>query len=97
MKVNKGLPFLIILGMSFLSSEKIVIDPDEQMAIDKHSGYDLINPPPLTLRLPSTPWIIPLSMPKRIRTSKPLMLKQTGAPALAGYLLPGPVMAAVRD
>ena len=26
MKVNKGLPFSIILGMPFLSSEKIVID-----------------------------------------------------------------------
>ena len=66
MKVNKGLPFSIILGMPFLSSEKIVIDPDEQTAIDKCSGYDLINPPPLTLRPPSTPQIIPPPTPKKI-------------------------------
>ena len=48
MKVNKGLPLSIILGMPFLSSEQILIDSSEQTAIDKHSGYDLMNPPLLT-------------------------------------------------
>ena len=50
MKVNKGLPFPIILGMPFLSSEQIVIDSHERKAIDKHSGYDLLNPPTLIVR-----------------------------------------------
>ena len=44
MKVNKGLSFPIILGMPFLSSEQIVIDTHGQMAIDKCSGFDLLNP-----------------------------------------------------
>ena len=81
--------------MPFLSSEKIVIDPDERTAIDKHSGYDLINPPPLTPRPTSTLQVIPLPTPKKIQTPKPPMLKQTRASVLAGYLLPCPVMAAV--
>ena len=50
MKVNKGLPFPIILGMPFLSLEQIVIDSHEQKAIDKHFGYNLLNPPPSTVR-----------------------------------------------
>jgi hypothetical protein len=45
MKVNKGLPFPIILGMPFLSSEQIVIDTQERATVDKQSGFDLINPP----------------------------------------------------
>ena len=49
MKVNKGLPFPIILGMPFLSSEQIVIDSHERKAIDKCSGYDLLNPPTLII------------------------------------------------
>jgi hypothetical protein len=50
MKVKKGLSFPIILGMPFLSSEQIVIDTHEQIAIGKQSGFDLLNPPP------QTPW-----------------------------------------
>ena len=50
MKVNKGLSFPIILGMPFLSSEQIVIDTHERTAIDKRSGFDLLNPPPRTPR-----------------------------------------------
>ena len=35
--------------------------------------------------------------PKKIWVPKPPTLEQTGMPALAGYLLPGPIMAAVQD
>ena len=45
MKENKGLPFPVILGMPWLSSEKILIDSHEWMAIDKCTGYDILNPP----------------------------------------------------
>jgi hypothetical protein len=43
-KVNTGLPVPLILGMPFLSSKHIVIDVHKCTAIDKRSGYDLINP-----------------------------------------------------
>ena len=95
MKVNKGLPFPIILGMPFLSSEQIVIDPDERTAIDKRSGYDLLNPLPFSPQAQNTPWVTPPPTPKRIRTPKLPILEQTVAPALAGYLLPSPIMAAI--
>jgi hypothetical protein len=66
MKVNKGLPFPIILGMPFLSSKHIVIDAKEQTAIDKRSGYDLINPPSLSPLAQNTPWVTPPPTPKKI-------------------------------
>jgi hypothetical protein len=97
MKVVKGLPFPIILGMPFLSAEHIVIDSHERTAIDKRSGHDLLNPPPITPRARSAPWVTPPPTPKKVRIPKPPTLEQTGAPALAGYLLPGPIIAAVRD
>jgi hypothetical protein len=70
MKVNKGLPFPIILGMPFLSSEHIVIDPHERTAVDKHSGYDLLNPPPPNPWVRSIPWVTPLPTPKKTRMPK---------------------------
>jgi hypothetical protein len=97
MKVNKGLCFPIILGMPFLSSEQIVIDTHKRTAVDKRSGHDLVNPPPLKPRAKSTPWVTPPPTPKKVRIPKPPTLENTGPPALAGCLLPGPVMAAVRD
>jgi RNase H-like domain found in reverse transcriptase/Reverse transcriptase (RNA-dependent DNA polymerase)/Integrase zinc binding domain len=95
MKVNKGLPFPIILGMPWLSSEQILIDPHERTAIDKRTGYDILNPP-LTTRARTAPRVTPPPTPKKTRVIKPLTLEETGTPALAGYLLPGPIMAAVR-
>ena len=94
MKVNKGLPFPIILGMPFLSSEQIVIDSYERKAIDKRSGYDLLNPPTLIVRARMAPPITPPPTPKKIKTPKPSTPPQ---PALAGYLLPDPIIAAVLD
>ena len=97
MKVNKGLSFPIILGMPFLSSEQIVIDAHERTAIDKCSGFDLLNPPPRMSQTLGTQRTIPPPTPKKIRVPKTPTLENSGAPALAGYLLPGPIMAAVRD
>jgi len=97
MKVNKGLSFPIILGMPFLSSEQIVIDTHEQTAIDKHSGFDLLNPPPQTCWPQGTQWHTPPPTLKKTRTPKLPTLENSGTPALAGCLLPRPIMAAVRD
>src|ERR1700676_5636394 len=41
--------------------------------------------------------VTPPPTPKKIRPPKPPMLENSGAPALAGCLLPGPIMAAVQD
>ena len=97
MKVNKGLPFPIILGMPFLSSEQIVIDTQERTAVDKWSGFDLINPPLPKFQAQGIPRETPPPTPKKSRTQKPPTLRNSGAPSLAGYLLPGPIMAAVQD
>ncbi|KAJ7823765.1 hypothetical protein B0H13DRAFT_1484103, partial [Mycena leptocephala] len=42
-KVNIGLCVPLILGMPFLSAEHIVIDSAERSAIDKRTGFDLLN------------------------------------------------------
>jgi hypothetical protein len=96
MKVNKGLPFPIILGMPWLSEEQIVMDLHECIAIDKCTSYDLLNPP-LTTWACTTPWVPLPPTPKKIRVPKPPTLEETGASTLVGYLLPGPVMATVWD
>ena len=43
-KVNTSLPVPLILGMPFLSSQHIIIDPELRTAKDKSTGYDLLNP-----------------------------------------------------
>jgi hypothetical protein len=70
MKVNKGLSFPIILGMPFLSSKQIVIDTHEWMAIDKWSGFDLLNPPPQTPQPQGKQQVIPPLTPKKNSDSK---------------------------
>ena len=97
MKVNKGLPFSIILGMPFLSSEQILIDSSERTAIAKCSGYDLLNPPLLTAQARAVTRSIPPPTPKKVRVPKAPTIEMAEAPALAGYLLPSPIMAAIRD
>ena len=74
--------------MPWLASQQILIDLHEWMAIDKHMGYDILNPPPLGM------WAcvaLHRTLPpilKKILVPKP--------PALVGYLLPGPIMATVQ-
>jgi hypothetical protein len=94
-KVNKGLSFPIILGMPFLSSECIVIDTHKQMAINKHSSFDLPNPPPQTHWLSSTQWATPPPTPKKIQTPRSPTFKNSGAPVPAGCLLLAPNIATV--
>ena len=97
MKVNKGLAVPIILGMPWLSSEQILIDLHEWTAVDKRMGYNILNPPPHVTRACTTTQVPPPPTPKKIRVPKPPTLEETGPPALAGYLPPGPIMAAMQD
>ncbi|PPQ73870.1 hypothetical protein CVT25_008502 [Psilocybe cyanescens] len=73
-KICDLLPVPIILGMPFLSSEQIVIDPENRTAIQKSSNYNLLNPqvperiwqpekftPPPTLPRPKRPPSIPFN------------------------------------
>ena len=94
-KVNTGLPVSLILGMPFLSSQHIVIDSNARTAKDKRTGYDILNPiiptrtwAPERTTPPPTP---PKSTPPPVKR-----LEDASEPALAGYLLPAPIMAAVR-
>jgi hypothetical protein len=93
-KVNVGLPVSLILGMPFLSSEHIVIDTQARTAIDKRVNHDLLNPPQL-LREKRVPVIKPV--PKQKTETPKVACKSQPTPALAGYLLPAPLMAAVRE
>jgi hypothetical protein len=85
----------LILGMPFLSSEQIVINTHEQMAIDKWSGFNLFNPPPQTPQPQGKQQVIPPLTPRKIQTPKPPTLRNSGTPVLAGCLLPRPIMSAV--
>jgi hypothetical protein len=95
-KVNTGLPVSLILGMPFLASQHIVIDPNTRTAKDKRTGYDLLNP-----KIPMRSWaperLVPPPTPPRARRPPIKALETASEPALAGYLLPAPIMAAVRE
>ncbi|KAF8177028.1 hypothetical protein BJ912DRAFT_799453, partial [Pholiota molesta] len=101
-KVCVGLPIPIILGMSFLSAERIVIDTELRTARDKATGYDLMRTDPI----PPRPIVSPPT-PKNKHTKPtvtPAVLTDSlnlpsmpSEPPLAGYLCPGPVLAAVRE
>ncbi|KAG6901289.1 hypothetical protein C0995_014033 [Termitomyces sp. Mi166 len=43
-KVNAGLPVPLLLGIPFLSAEKLVLDVEANMAINKRTGFDIVNP-----------------------------------------------------
>ena len=95
-KVNIGLPVPLILGMPFLSSHHIVIDSESRTAKDKNTGYDLLKP-----EVPTRKWaperVTPPPTPPRTPQPPIRTLEEASEPALAGYLLPKPIMAAVRE
>ncbi|KAJ7910178.1 hypothetical protein B0H13DRAFT_613714, partial [Mycena leptocephala] len=64
-KVNIGLCVPLILGMPFLSAEHIVIDSAERSAIDKRTGFDLLNNPSHPPRQWMPEWVTPLPTPKK--------------------------------
>jgi hypothetical protein len=82
--------------MPFLSSHHIVIDSNTRTAKDKRSGYDLLHP-----RIPAREWalerVVPPPTPPKTRQAPITTLQNASEPALAGYLLPAPIMAAVRE
>ena len=95
-KVNTGLPVPLILGMPSLSSEHIVIDPNSRTAKDKRTGYDLLHPV-----IPTRTWaperVVPPLTPPKTHQKPIATLEDASEPALAGYLLPAPIMAAVCE
>ena len=95
-KVNTGLPVPLILGMPFLSSKHIVIDPNAQTAKDKQTGYDLLHPV-IPIRRWAPERVVPPPTPSKPCQAPAIMLEDVSEPALAGYLLPAPIMAAVRE
>jgi hypothetical protein len=95
-KVTTGLPVPLILGMPFLSSQHIVVDANARTAKDKRTGYDILNPViPLRPRAPA--YTVPPPTPPKLRAPPIKTLETASEPALAGYLLPAPIMAAVRE
>ena len=95
-KVNTGLPVPLILGMPFLAAQHIVIDSEARTAKDKRTGYDLLNP-----EIPKRVWApertVPPPTPPKSRQQPNPTITSVSEPALAGYLLPAPIMAAVRE
>ena len=95
-KINVGLPVPLILGMPFLSSHHIVIDSEAQTAKDKQTDFDLLNP-----EIPTRKWaparVVPPPTPPKAHKPVTRSLETASEPLLAGYLLPAPIMAAVRE
>ena len=95
-KVNTGLPVPLILGMPFLLSQHIVIDSESRTAKDKRTGYDLLHP-----EIPKRRWaperVVPPPTPLKVHQPPIKDLESASEPALAGFLLPAPIMAAVRE
>ncbi|KIJ36104.1 hypothetical protein M422DRAFT_261651 [Sphaerobolus stellatus SS14] len=96
-KVNVGLPVELILGMPFLSAHHLIIDTHARTAIDQHVGYDLISPPTPLPTTKEKPHVTPPPTPKKPKKARPLTFENAPPPTLAGYLLPQPIMAMVRD
>ncbi|KAF5378447.1 hypothetical protein D9615_007045 [Tricholomella constricta] len=94
-KVLDDLPVAIILGMPFLASRHLVIHPLKRTVCDERTGYDLMNPPTYPPRIWALERVTPPPVPKKEpRSATPL--RTVSEPALAGYLLPAPIMAAVQ-
>ncbi|KAG6895964.1 hypothetical protein C0993_008933 [Termitomyces sp. T159_Od127] len=54
-KVNVGLPVPLILGIPFLSAEKLVLDINDNTAVDKRTGFNIVNACPLSSPLTHPP------------------------------------------
>jgi len=94
-KINAGLPVPLILGLPFLTAEDIIIDVKNRLANPRNSDYNLVNP--IIPKRPNTPITIHTPIiPERQKKAK-VNLDNLSEPALAGFLLPGPIMAAVRE
>ena len=100
-KVNTGLPVPLILGMPFfffffLATQHIAIDSNAHTTKDKRTGYDLLNP-----KIPKSAWapkrVVPPPMPPKTCQQPNTTLVSVSEPALAGYLLPAPIMAAICE
>jgi hypothetical protein len=64
-KVNVGLCIPLILGMPFLSGEHIVIDSVCRTAVDKRTGFELLNNPTHPPHQWGPEWTVPAPTPKK--------------------------------
>ncbi|KAK6984159.1 hypothetical protein R3P38DRAFT_2413233, partial [Favolaschia claudopus] len=71
-KVNVGLCIPLILGMPFLAAEHIVIDSEQRTAVDKRTGFDLLNNPLYPPRQWQPEWVIPPPTPKKPKRKPPV-------------------------
>lgn len=83
--------------MPFIVGCHIVIDAEAHTAIDKHVGYNILNQPSIPPHIWVPEHVVPPPTPKKPQVLPPKTLETASEPALAGYLLPGPVMAAVCE
>lgn len=93
-KVLHNCTIPLILGLPFLLQEKIVVDAELRTAIDKRTGFDLLNPP----LYPPREWASdkPAPPPPPV-IKKPPKPKRDFTVPLAHTLLPAAVMLQVRD
>ncbi|KAH6907753.1 hypothetical protein BKA70DRAFT_1104352, partial [Coprinopsis sp. MPI-PUGE-AT-0042] len=95
-KVCENLPVDILLGMPFLSSRRLVIDPECRTVIQKDTGYDIAHPPTAERKwLPER--IPPPPTPPRPKSPPPIAFNDVPAPSLNGSCLPRHLMAAVQE
>ncbi|KAJ7703757.1 hypothetical protein B0H16DRAFT_1482865 [Mycena metata] len=93
-KVNVGLCIPLILGMPFLSGEHIVIDSACRTAVDKRTGFDLLNNPTYPPRQWAPEWIVPPPTPKKPKRKS---VSPEPIPLSSNVLLPVSVMLQVKN
>ncbi|KAG6859273.1 hypothetical protein C0995_010095 [Termitomyces sp. Mi166 len=95
-KVNIGLPVPLILGIPFLSAESLVLDMEARTAIDKRTGYDIMNP-----SIHTTPISVSPTMPcKHVHTRAPRRNghdKCTAPLHCEDHTSPSQIMALIRE
>ncbi|PPQ72243.1 LOW QUALITY PROTEIN: hypothetical protein CVT25_003765 [Psilocybe cyanescens] len=95
-KLCEALPVPIILGMPFLSSEQIVIDSDDRTAIQKSSGFDLLNPC-IPERVWQPDYVTPPPTPPKPKRPPRVPFERVPPPELDGSHHSRRLMAAVQN
>jgi len=96
-RIVEDLPVPLILGNTFLFQHHIILDMRKRTGIDDRTKFDIVNPPKLLPRKWLPKKTTPPPTPRRPPSPTPATLDNCPEPPLAGYLLPAPIMAAVRE
>jgi len=96
-RIVDDLPVPLILGNTFLFQHHIILDVRKRTGIDDRNKFNIVNPPKLAPRNWLPDRTTPPPTPRKSPSPAPIALEDCPEPPLAGYLLPAPIMATVRE